>query len=400
MSGKYVFIGSSLSGSNPVTVGSLPELRSVAAVEGGVVIVSGAIFPGDGAGGIYYYDASDTTSADNGGTIIVGANGARWKILPVGFFKVGDPGLFGYVDNTLFQIYRTVATPTNIEQSMRSIVSGKGDNTTFIGTVAGYFEARDRTDVNAGNKGVLYALSLSVVPSVARNNVPFDDVDGLTISNTTGTVGAKATDAIYISNNTFAFGDKVTGTSEWYSIFTADNNADVGIQISGKMSTGKVARFPNATGVYFRDAADASDRQGIGITAGDVIEVGTGSARIDLKAAAIATAGLQVTGGMRANNGWLGTSSVVSAAATYTVLTTDNNLTFTGAGCTVTLPAAGSFNGRELTLRTTVNNAVISASSNVIPLAGGGAGTAILAATAGSWATLVSDGANWQTMRG
>jgi hypothetical protein len=31
----------------------------------------------------------------------------------------------------------------------------------------------------------------------------------------------------------------------------------------------------------------------------------------------------------------------------------------------------------------------------VVPLAGGAAGTAILAATAGKYATLVSDGTNW-----
>lgn len=33
---------------------------------------------GDGAGGIFIYEASDTTSADNGGTIIVDANSRRW----------------------------------------------------------------------------------------------------------------------------------------------------------------------------------------------------------------------------------------------------------------------------------------------------------------------------------
>ena len=42
---------------------------------------------------------------------------------------------------------------------------------------------------------------------------------------------------------------------------------------------------------------------------------------------------------------------------------------------------------------------VVSASSNVVPLTGGAAGTAILAATAGKWCTLVSDGTNWITMQ-
>jgi len=42
----------------------------------------------------------------------------------------------------------------------------------------------------------------------------------------------------------------------------------------------------------------------------------------------------------------------------------------------------------------------VSASSNVVPLVGGAAGTAILAATAGKWALAKSDGTNWQLMAG
>ncbi|MER9459667.1 glycoside hydrolase family 55 protein [Mesorhizobium sp. M0387] len=70
------------------------------------------------------------------------------------------------------------------------------------------------------------------------------------------------------------------------------------------------------------------------------------------------------------------------------------------ATTTVTLPAAATWNGREIMIRTIQAQLVISASSNVIPMVGGSAGTAILAATAGKWVTLVSDGTNWQIMAG
>lgn len=69
-----------------------------------------------------------------------------------------------------------------------------------------------------------------------------------------------------------------------------------------------------------------------------------------------------------------------------------------GASVTVTLPTAANYPGREITIRTIAAFTVVSASSNVVPLAGGAAGTAILAATAGKWATLASDGTNWQIM--
>lgn len=83
----------------------------------------------------------------------------------------------------------------------------------------------------------------------------------------------------------------------------------------------------------------------------------------------------------------------------YSMLATDQAVTFTGAG-TITLLDAATYPGRTLILRTTAAAAVISASANVVPLVGGAAGTAILAATAGKWAFLMSDGTNWQVVMG
>ena len=88
-------------------------------------------------------------------------------------------------------------------------------------------------------------------------------------------------------------------------------------------------------------------------------------------------------------------SIVTNANATYTVLTTDHTIIQTTAASTYTLPAPASFTGRQLHIVTQFAGTVVSASANVFPLAGGVAGTAILAATAGKWATLVSNGTNW-----
>lgn len=71
-----------------------------------------------------------------------------------------------------------------------------------------------------------------------------------------------------------------------------------------------------------------------------------------------------------------------------------------GSACVVTLPAAASYPGRVVTIKTIQAQAVNSASSNVIPRAGGAAGTAILTGTAGNWATLVSNSTNWEIMSG
>ena len=54
--------------------------------------------------------------------------------------------------------------------------------------------------------------------------------------------------------------------------------------------------------------------------------------------------------------------------------------------------------GREVVVKTVQAQAVNSASSNVVPLVGGAAGTAICAGVAGTWARLVGDGTNWVVM--
>lgn len=70
-----------------------------------------------------------------------------------------------------------------------------------------------------------------------------------------------------------------------------------------------------------------------------------------------------------------------------------------GSTCTVTLPTASTTVGRYLVFQNYQAQFLVSASSNVVPLGGGAAGTAILENVAGNWATMVSDGTNWIIMQ-
>jgi hypothetical protein len=85
-------------------------------------------------------------------------------------------------------------------------------------------------------------------------------------------------------------------------------------------------------------------------------------------------------------------------AATYTVASTDSSLIFSTTNNTLTLPTASTCSGRVLYVKNTSANSVVSASTNVVPLGSTSAGTAILAATAGKFAMLQSDGTNWVIM--
>jgi hypothetical protein len=97
------------------------------------------------------------------------------------------------------------------------------------------------------------------------------------------------------------------------------------------------------------------------------------------------------------NTDYFAPSAPVTKTADFTVAATEiwliNNKS--GSTCTATLPAAASWSGRILRFQNYQAQTLVSASSNVVPLSGGAAGTSILLASSGDSATLVSDGTNW-----
>jgi hypothetical protein len=114
----------------------------------------------------------------------------------------------------------------------------------------------------------------------------------------------------------------------------------------------------------------------------------------------IALDGVHIKSG-RVGNTRVATGIPAIKTASFTVAATDRFLVVNGASAivTVTLPAPAANAGRELTIKNLSGTyTVVSASSNVRPANSNTAGTAILAATAGAWATLVSDGAAWVVM--
>lgn len=93
-------------------------------------------------------------------------------------------------------------------------------------------------------------------------------------------------------------------------------------------------------------------------------------------------------------------TTVVTKVANFTLADSEgwviNNKS--GSTCTVTLPAASAWGGRAVTFKNLQAQTLVSASSNVAPIGSATPGTAILPATVGAWATLVSDGTNWVVM--
>ena len=109
-----------------------------------------------------------------------------------------------------------------------------------------------------------------------------------------------------------------------------------------------------------------------------------------------------IVGSLAVSNGGTGVqcTGITTQTADFNVGNDDlyiiNNKS--GSTCVVTLPAATDWAGRALHFKNTQAQALDSISSNVVPITGGAAGTGILGATSGAWATVVSDGTNWVIM--
>lgn len=71
--------------------------------------VSGGVTAGDGLGGLFYCDFSDTTTADNGTTVIVGPDGVRFKRVTSTPGGTGTSGA-AYVDT--FAAVRATVDPS------------------------------------------------------------------------------------------------------------------------------------------------------------------------------------------------------------------------------------------------------------------------------------------------
>jgi hypothetical protein len=173
---------------------------------------------------------------------------------------IDDAGTFAD-RGSLQTISRNLASPTNLQPTVWINVSGKGDNVTFKGVVAGQCLARDRTDVDATNKGVLYAMQAVVAPQVDRNNVPFDDVVGLSIVNQGTGIG---TDALYFGANR---ADRVANPTgkDFSNVIQIDMRSDsalrsvgyhdVGISFGGATITTTAIRLGNAQSIAWNDAS-------------------------------------------------------------------------------------------------------------------------------------------------
>lgn len=200
-------------------------------------------------------------------------------------------------------------------------------------------------------------------------------------------------------------------TNNFVGINTSSYISDAALIVSGgDLIVGSTDLFVDASlnrvGVNTNTPGAALDVVGTAKVSGnfsvdtDVLFVNTSTNKVGINTVT-PTTDLDITGTVNIN-GALQRKAPVTKTTDFIVGTDENWLIVdnNSGTTTVTLPTASSWTGREIMLKTIQAQAVNSASSNVVPLAGGAAGTSILTGTAGKFATLVSDGANWIIMAG
>ena len=182
--------------------------------------------------------------------------------------------------------------------------------------------------------------------------------------------------------------------------------ADAGYAIENISVTGNVFRTTGVSCLYF---LGSSANISSGTISGNTILGGTNGIRL-IQTSDVVETGNYNTGSTRTvfvDTGSTGitmdrrrSNVVTTTAASYTVLDQDMDIIADRAGTvTLTLPTASSWRGRSINVKTIQAQTVVSASSNVAPVTDSAAGTAILPATDGAWAQLVSDGTNWVIMQ-
>jgi hypothetical protein len=263
-------------------------------------------------------------------------------------------------------------------------------------TVTALDAATFRTAIGAGTGN-----GNGTVTSVT-GTLPISSSGGTTPNITIANAGVSTTGVVTASTQTFG-GDKT-----FNGIVNANSDLNVtGLStLTGGATIGTMSTQSALTNILGVNSSNTIGEIGLN----SVFSLSSGVLNIQDAGASqrgIVTATTQSFGGNKTFTDIVGFSKAIQRPiATITGNTTIQTsncwviVNNTGGTTTLTLPDATLATGTELMIKTAQAQAVISASSNVVPLTfANTASTNILPATDGAWCTLVSNGTFWVTMQ-
>jgi hypothetical protein len=259
------------------------------------------------------------------------------------------------------------------------------------------------TVTNVSGTGAISVSNNTTTPSISVATAAFGTAGIVTATGTQQFSGDKVFEGITQFNGRAVFKDYTYQATRLAGLSSTDRFATVTLG-SGLSLSGGVLSATGGSGTVTSVSA-GSPANGLSVATGTTTPV------ISMALAGTSTIGAvsattQTFGGAKTFANLVGfqkaiqrpVESVTVSSASITTSSTWIVVNYAGI-VALTFPSAASSTGTEFHVKTITNNLVISQSSNVVPLAGGSATTAILSATAGKWATLVSDGTNWIIMQ-
>jgi len=263
-------------------------------------------------------------------------------------------------------------------------------------TVTALDAATFRTAIGAGTGN-----GNGTVTSVT-GTLPISSSGGTTPNITIANAGVSTTGVVTASTQTFG-GDKT-----FNGVLNASSDLNVtGLStLTGGATIGTMSTQSALTNILGVNSSNTIGEIGLN----SVFSLSSGVLNIQDAGASqrgIVTATTQSFGGNKTFTDIVGFSKAIqrpiSTITGNTTIQTSNCwiiVNNTGGTTTLTLPDATLATGTELMIKTAQAQAVISASSNVVPLTfANTASTNILPATDGAWCTLVSNGTFWVTMQ-
>jgi len=301
-------------------------------------------------------------------------HGITWE--PATYTTLTDPISGVFSDNTV--IYKTTAAPVGYGLAVTT-TTGTADAGYTFAPVSGVSVSNQQT--KSGLANVWVQANASAINNICISNAVC--LDGMGNRAIFIYAAASSIDNVSITGGVHRLGDYAASASSTGVIDIAGTSGNL---ITNWSVTGAVLERYSGVGTlgYYIQYAENGTETGtvFDSTITQRYDFGAGVSKyaFDYRSASIVT--VTDTGRTIAEDDY----SIIANRAAGTV--------------TLTLPAASTADGRELLVKTIQAQAVASASSNVIPLAGGAAGTAIVSNTAGRWARLRSNGTNWVIVEG
>jgi len=159
-----------------ISADTIADLRALNKTVRKTAVTSGYWAAGDGGHGRYRLDSADTTSADNGSTIIVATDGGRWKLIVSGALDIKQCGCKGdgtTDDTTYYQAFLNACAGKRgrISAGIYVVTSGNASSNTWIDGDGANVSVIKRKASAAGNAAVLNG---SGVTGVTLRGIGFD----------------------------------------------------------------------------------------------------------------------------------------------------------------------------------------------------------------------------------